>query len=84
MTIKSDGIEFLDVIEPSTGVPFESVPITQIHALEQHVELAVEASERWQSWSPEDRARLMLALAESIEGRLKQLAELEVSLPVRW
>lgn len=73
----NEDAEYLDVIEPSTGVPFETVPVTQVAALDQHVQRATDAAAQWQSWSPEGRARLMLAVADSIEDQLKQLAELE-------
>jgi len=73
----NDDATFLEVIEPSTGVPFETVRVTHVEELPQHVQQASDAATQWQSRSADDRARLMAAVAESLESQLTQLAELE-------
>ncbi len=67
------------VVNPTTGVPF-----AHVHQADQaEVDLAIERAGRaqagWAGTAPGDRARLLRRFAESVDGAIEELAQLEVT-----
>ncbi|MBS1678512.1 MAG: aldehyde dehydrogenase family protein [Actinobacteria bacterium] len=77
--IAADGRTTFDVVDPADGEPFAKA----IQASKDDVDAAVAAAaaahddRRWRGLAPEDRARVLIRVAELIEERLEELATLE-------
>lgn len=71
------GNKYLDKVDPATGVTVARVPDSE----ERDVDLAVAAARRafpgWARTSAQERARLLLALADKIDQNLERLAQAE-------
>lgn len=70
-----DGPETMDVINPSTGEPFQKCPRADETRMNEAVSSARDAFPSWSARSVEERRELLLALADGIEGRLDEFAE---------
>ncbi len=77
--IAADGRTTFDVVDPADGKVFA----TAVQASKADVDAAVAAATaahedgRWRGLAPEDRARVLIRIAELIEERLEDLAVLE-------
>jgi betaine-aldehyde dehydrogenase len=67
----------ITVLEPSTGQVLEEVPRAGEEELDAAVARARAAFPAWRAVAPGDRAALIRALADAIEGRSEDLARLE-------
>jgi acyl-CoA reductase-like NAD-dependent aldehyde dehydrogenase len=74
----TDGSETRELAEPATGQPLATAPL----AGEADVDRAIDAAQGalagdWGKASPNERSRLLHALADAIQANRKELAELE-------
>src|SRR3989449_11770791 len=69
--------KYLDDIEPATGAAFASVPDGDERDVERAVAAARKAFPAWSQSPAEERARLLLAIADRIEARHEDLARAE-------
>ncbi|MGH8587953.1 MAG: aldehyde dehydrogenase family protein, partial [Gammaproteobacteria bacterium] len=68
---------YLDDIEPATGKPYALVPGSDAVDLEAAVAAARGAFPGWARQTVEERSRLLLRIAEGIEGEAEALARAE-------
>jgi phenylacetaldehyde dehydrogenase len=74
-----EGEEMMSVLEPCTGGTLATVPA----GTDQEVDAAVAAARHafsdgeWSTWSPAQRERVLMKLAELVEANLQTLAEIE-------
>ena len=68
---------YLEGIEPATGAVFASIPDGDERDVERAVAAARRAFPAWSRRPAEERARLLLAIAERIEERAEELARAE-------
>ncbi|MDX1459557.1 MAG: aldehyde dehydrogenase [Xanthomonadales bacterium] len=69
--------QWLDVFEPATGKPFARVCASGEAEVSQAIEAAYRAFGEWSRCAAEERARLLMAIADRIEGQLDTFAEAE-------
>ncbi|XVV11501.1 aldehyde dehydrogenase family protein [Actinoplanes sp. CA-131856] len=67
-----------DVINPSTGAVFATVPSLDQAATDAAIDRAHRAFPAWRAVAPGDRARLLRRFAAVVDEHLDELAELEV------
>lgn len=67
-----------DVINPSTGEVFTTVPSLGLDETDAAIDRARKAFGEWRRVSPGDRARLLRRFATVVEENLEELAQLEV------
>ncbi|MEU4156639.1 aldehyde dehydrogenase family protein [Actinoplanes sp. NPDC026670] len=67
-----------DVINPSTGEVFTTVPSLGLEETDAAIDRARKAFGEWRQVSPGDRARLLRRFATVVEENLEELAQLEV------
>lgn len=72
-----EGEERIEVFNPATGELVASVPEAGARGAAEAVAAAAAAFDGWRRTVPRDRGTLMFGLADSIEERLEELAELE-------
>ena len=68
---------YLDDLEPATGAPLARVPASDSADVERAVAAAEAAFPRWAGTPAAERSRLLLRIAELIDGRLEDLARAE-------
>jgi aminomuconate-semialdehyde/2-hydroxymuconate-6-semialdehyde dehydrogenase len=71
------GGEYLDDLEPATGTPLARVPASDAADVDRAVAAAEEAFPRWAATPAAERSRLLLRIADLIDGRLTELARAE-------
>jgi aminomuconate-semialdehyde/2-hydroxymuconate-6-semialdehyde dehydrogenase len=76
MTAPMSG-RYLDHVDPATGRVDSSVPDSDASDLATAIAAAKRAFPGWSATSPDERARLMLAIADLIDERLETLARAE-------
>lgn len=71
--------ETMDVINPSTAKRIEKVPKASSNELAWAIDSALDSFNRgvWANLPPSDRSRLILKVADMIEGELEEIAKLE-------
>ncbi|WP_113704035.1 aminobutyraldehyde dehydrogenase [Nonomuraea lactucae] len=67
-----------ELINPATGALHDMVPDTSIEGVAQAVRAARAAFAEWSQATPAERARLLLRLADLVEGDAEELTRLEV------
>ena len=67
-----------DVINPATEERVASVPATSAAETDEAIAVARSAFDSWRAVAPGDRARLLRRFADSVDGALDELADLEV------
>ncbi|MCW2140511.1 aldehyde dehydrogenase family protein [Actinoplanes cyaneus] len=67
-----------DVVDPSTGAVFMTVPSTDLAGTDAAIERAQRAFDGWRAIAPGDRARLLRRFAAVVDEHLEELARLEV------
>lgn len=74
--VRSAGTERIEVTDPATGKVWGSVPAGNTRDVERAVGAAHSAfhGEQWRSYSPSDRAALLLRIAEEVEARATELS----------
>jgi betaine-aldehyde dehydrogenase len=70
-------VSAIEVIEPATEQVMAEVPRAGAEEVDAAVARAKAAFPAWRAVAPGDRAKLLRALADAIEGRLEDLAQLE-------
>ena len=70
------GNQTLDVVNPATGKVFTTCPRADVAQLHEAVAAAKAAFPAWSRKSWAERKSLVLALADALEGRLDEFAEL--------
>ncbi len=68
----------LDVLNPATEEVIATVPAADADDVRRAVERAVTAQRAWAAVAPADRARLLRRFADTVDGHLDELADLEV------
>ncbi|MCU1648933.1 MAG: Aldehyde dehydrogenase 5 [Pseudonocardia sp.] len=68
----------IDLLDPSTEVVIETVPLISVDETDAAVNRAVSAQRDWAELAPADRARLLRRFAAAVDGDLENLARLEV------
>jgi len=68
----------IDLLDPSTEVVIETVPLISVEETDAAVNRAVSAQRDWAELAPADRARLLRRFAAAVDGDLENLARLEV------
>ena len=71
------GGAYLDDLEPATGAPLARVPASDSADVERAVAAAEAAFPRWAGTPAAERSRLLLRIADLIDGRLEDLARAE-------
>lgn len=72
-----DTTEYIDDICPATGEVVAQVPRSRAEDVNEAVEAAWGAAPEWATVPPEERARWLDKIADALEARAQQLAELE-------
>jgi acyl-CoA reductase-like NAD-dependent aldehyde dehydrogenase len=67
----------IEVIEPATERVMAEVPRAGVEEVDTAVARAKAAFPAWRAVAPADRAKLLRDLADAIEGRHEELAQLE-------
>ncbi|MDT7746878.1 MAG: hypothetical protein QOD96_540 [Pseudonocardiales bacterium] len=68
----------IDLLDPSTEVVIETVPLISVEETDAAVNRAVSAQRDWAELAPADRARLLRRFAAAVDSDLENLARLEV------
>ncbi|GII55174.1 gamma-aminobutyraldehyde dehydrogenase [Planotetraspora thailandica] len=66
------------LINPADGSAVDVVPDTPVERVAETVQTAREAFEQWREATPGERARVLLRLADLVEGDAEELTRLEV------
>jgi betaine-aldehyde dehydrogenase len=66
-----------EIVNPATGEPIAEAPLSSAEDVDRAVRAARAASEDWATTTPGERALALLRLADAIEGRAEELADLE-------
>ncbi|MEY2398266.1 MAG: aldehyde dehydrogenase [Actinomycetota bacterium] len=87
--VKPAGTDTIDVISPSTEAVFARVPDGTVADIDRAVAAAREAFDRgpWPRMAPSERADIMAALSQQIQGRMQEFADVitaENGCPVSW
>lgn len=69
-----DGVRHVDVVDPATGHAFASAPVADENQVEQAVAAARRAFPSWRDVPVEERARVVLAIADAVEARAEEIA----------
>jgi acyl-CoA reductase-like NAD-dependent aldehyde dehydrogenase len=83
--LRSNGTDILPVMNPTTGQQLGTVPQGNAADVRRAVAAATQAFESWSTTSPGERALHLRAIADGIERRSEQLAQLialDVGMPV--
>ncbi|MEL6133131.1 MAG: aldehyde dehydrogenase [Bacteroidota bacterium] len=72
-----DSLNYLPVIEPATGKPYAEVPASQSSDIQRAYEAAQAAFPSWSKASIQDRASVLMRIAQGIEGRMDELVQAE-------
>src|SRR5699024_1066360 len=68
-----------DVFDPNTGRVQSRVPLASTEEVRAAVDDAAAAQQRWASWNPQQRARVLLRFLQLVEREQDSLAELLAS-----
>jgi aminomuconate-semialdehyde/2-hydroxymuconate-6-semialdehyde dehydrogenase len=66
--------QYLDNIEPATGLVYGQIPNSDIDDVNLAVSAAEQALPQWQAIPLEERADILIAIAQEIESRIEELA----------
>ena len=69
--------EWLDVVEPATGVCYARVPLSNTEDIVAAVKAANLAKREWGSLSLEERSAWLDKIADALESRFEEIASLE-------
>ncbi len=75
--VPSDGTDTEPVLNPATGVQLARAPLSSAADVDRAVRAARGAFEGWSQSTPAERARALLALADTIEEHGEELGRLE-------
>ena len=76
---EAGGGEALPAEDPATGEALARVPSADPDQAERALAAAAQAFERWRFTTPRERSRLLLRLADAIEGSAERLADIETA-----
>ena len=71
-----DGVRTMDVINPATGDAFAACPLADEALLDEAVAAARAAFPAWSARPIEERAALLTALADALQGRAGEFSQL--------
>ena len=66
-----------DVVDPSTGETYASAPVSGPEDVDLACRAAAAAFERWRDTTPAERSRMLLKLADAVEGHAEGFVEAE-------
>ena len=66
-----------DVVDPSTGEVFATMPVSGAADVDQAMGIAEEAFECWRETTPSERSLAMFRIADALEARADELVDLE-------
>src|ERR671929_1122292 len=69
--------ETMEVLNPSTGEVIAEVPRASAEDVDRAVQAAKKALPEWLETTPGERAEMLLKLADAIDERAEELAEVE-------
>ena len=75
--VEHSGQDWMDVLEPATGLVYGKVPLSDSETIDSAVEAAREAQPGWGSLSPDDRADWLDKIANHLESSYEEIAALE-------
>jgi aminomuconate-semialdehyde/2-hydroxymuconate-6-semialdehyde dehydrogenase len=75
--VEHAGSEWMDVVEPATGVVFAKLPLSDSQDVDAAVEAARDAQPGWASLEIKERADWLDVIADSLEASFEEIAELE-------
>src|SRR3954453_12469277 len=76
--VESEATARLDVIDPTTGEPYGTAPVSTAEDVARAYGAAADAFEEWGSTTPAERQLALLRIADSMEARAEELADVEV------
>ncbi len=76
--ISASSDETIDVLNPSTGLSYGTIPDSSEKDAEQALLSAKEAQKNWSKVTPRERAKILRRMAAGIRSRSSQLAEILV------
>src|SRR5258708_25371221 len=65
------------VVDPSTGETYAEAPLSGAEDVDLAYQAAANAFETWRDTTPSERSRMLLKLADAIEGRAEDFIEAE-------
>ena len=71
------GGSYLDLYDPSVGLPYAKVPDSDSSDVDRAIQAAEKAFPSWSQTSVQDRSRIMTRIADLIESNLEDLATAE-------
>lgn len=77
--VKAGSEKTMEVINPATGKTIAGVPRASIDDLNKAVDASIDSFRKgvWSSLPPSERSRLLLRVADMIEGKIEEIATLE-------
>ncbi|QZY28098.1 gamma-aminobutyraldehyde dehydrogenase [Nocardioides coralli] len=69
--------ETYDVVDPTTGEPYATAPMSGTEDLDRAYAAAERAFDGWGYATPQDRSNALLKLADAIESRIDEINEVE-------
>src|SRR3954466_15041239 len=66
-----------DIVDPSTGQPYATAPVSEEVAVDVAVRSAATAFETWRDATPSDRQQALLKAADALERRAAEFVEAE-------
>jgi betaine-aldehyde dehydrogenase len=66
-----------EIIDPVTGKPYATAPVSNAADVDQAVKAAAKAFEEWRETTPSERQRALLKIADAFESRQEELIAIE-------
>jgi betaine-aldehyde dehydrogenase len=66
-----------EIIDPVTGTPYATAPVSNAADIDQAVTAAAKAFEEWRETTPSERQRALLKIADAFESRQAELIAIE-------
>ena len=66
-----------DVIDPSTGETYTQAPVSTAEDVDTALRTAADAFTTWRDTTPSERSLALLKLADAVEARAQEFAEVE-------
>ena len=77
--VKADSEKTMDVINPANGKKITTVSRASIDDVDRAVDAAIDSFKKgtWSSLPPSERSRLLLRVADMLEGKIEEIATIE-------
>jgi len=76
-SVTAEAGEYFETVDPATAEPFAHVSRAREPDIDRAVAAAAEVFDKWSSTPPEERGRLLNAVADKIRSQQERLAQLE-------